>query len=186
MCLCLEHLKEVMLMTMRTTLLFLLLAIGLAGCATPGSFTPQQSTITDVRARMGSPTDIRFDRNGDELWEYATGPSGTETYLFRFGKDGRVKGITQLLTEERFGKIIPKQTTKTGVRDLLGRPSDQAFLRNGTSWSWRIRVGAREGHFVVRFGPDDVVLDKSVLFDASRGGGRGGDGDGLLGNPLLK
>jgi hypothetical protein len=174
-----------MLMTMPRILFLLLLAAGLAGCASPSSFTPQQSTITDVRARMGSPTDIRFDGNGDELWEYATGPSGTETYLFRFGKDGRVKAVTQLLTEEQFGKVVPNQTTKAGARDLLGRPSDQAFLRNGTSWSWRVRVGPRDGRFVVRFGPNDVVLDKIVLFDTSRGGGSR-DNDGLLGNPLMK
>jgi hypothetical protein len=172
-------------MTMPKTLFFLLLAGALAGCAAPGSFTPQQSTITDVRARMGSPTDIRFDRNGDELWEYATGPRGTETYVFRFGKDGRIKAVTQLLTEEQFGKIAPNQTTKAGARDLLGRPSDASFLRNGTSWSWRVRVGARDGHFVVRFGPNDVVLDKIVLFDTSRGG-RSQDDGGLLGNPILK
>jgi len=174
-----------MLTTMRNTLFLLLLAVGLSGCATPGSFAPQQSTITDVRARMGSPTDIRFDRNGDELWEYATGPGGTETHLFRFGKDGRVKAITQLLTEEQFGKIVPKQTTKTGVRDLLGRPSDQTFRRDATSWSWRVRVGSREGQFVVRFRLDNVVLDKTVLFDTSRGGGIRDDG-GLLGDTLMK
>lgn len=174
-----------MLTTMPKTLSLLLLASVLAGCASPSSFTPQQSTITDVRAGMGSPTDIRFDRNRDELWEYATGPKGTETYLFRFGKDGRVKAVTQLLTEEQFGKIVPKQTTKAGTRDLLGRPSDESFLRNGTSWSWRVRVGARDGYFVVRFSPDNVVLDKIVLFDTSRGGGSR-DGDGLLGNPLMK
>jgi len=172
-------------MTLSKTLFLLFLAGVLVGCAAPGSFAPQQSTITDVRARMGSPTDIRIDRNGDELWEYATGPRGTETYLFRFGKDGRVKAVTQLLTEEQFGKIVPKQTTKIGARDLLGRPSDQAFLRNGTSWSWRVRVGPRDGHFVVRFGPDDVVLDKIVLLDPDRGGGTRDD-DGLLGNSLMR
>ncbi|MDH3437389.1 MAG: hypothetical protein OEN48_10430 [Betaproteobacteria bacterium] len=163
---------------MPKTLFLLLLAGVLAGCATPGSFVPQQSTITDVRARMGSPTDIRFDRNSDELWEYATGPSGTETYLFRFGKDGRVKAVTQLLTEEQFGKILPQQTTKAGARDLLGRPSDQAFLYNGTSWTWRVRVGPQDGHFVVHFDPNDVVLDKIILIDMSRGNGDRGEGGG--------
>jgi len=174
-----------MLMTMSKTLFLLLLAIGLSGCASPGSFTPEQSTITDVRARMGSPTDIRFAPNGDELWEYATGPRGSETYLFRFGKDGRVKAITQLLTEEQFGKIIPNQTTKTAARDLLGQPSTLVFLQNGTSWSWHVRVGARDGQFVVRFGPDNVVAEKNIVFDANRNAGTSDDG-GLLGNPLLK
>jgi hypothetical protein len=46
-------------------------------------------------------------------------------------------------------------------------------------------VGSRDGHFVVRFGPDDVVLDKNVLFDTSRGGGARDDG-GLMGNTLMK
>ena len=162
--------------------IFLLLCIAgvLAACARPGSFVPQQSTITDVRAGMGSPTDIRFDQNGDELWEYATGPRGTETYLFRFGKDGRVQSVTQLLTEERFAKIAPNQSTKSDVRDLLGRPSNQVFLSNGTSWSWRVRVGSRDGRFAVRFGPDGVVRDKGIIFDGSR------DEGGLLGTSPLK
>ena len=177
--------KKAMLMTMSKTMFLLIVAIGLSGCASPGSFTPQQSTITDVRARMGSPTDIRFAPNGDELWEYATGPRGTETYLFRFAKDGRVKAITQLLTEEQFGKIIPGQTTKTAVRDLLGQPSRLAFLPNGTAWSWHVRVGTRDGQFVVRFGPDNVVVEKNVVFGTAGNAGMSDDG-GLLGNPLLK
>jgi hypothetical protein len=149
------------------TFFLLLLAGLLVGCAAPGSFAPQQSTITDVRARMGNPTDIRFDRNGDELWEYAGGAGGTETYLFRFGKDGRVTAVTQLLTEDQFGKIVPNRTTKAGARDLLGRPSDESFQRDGTSWSWRVRIGGRDGHFVVRFGRDAVVRDKAVRFGTS-------------------
>lgn len=174
-----------MLVTMSKTLTLLLLALGLAGCATPGSFTPQQSTITDVRARMGSPTDIRFARNGDELWEYATGPRGTETYLFRFGKDGRVKAITPLLTETQFEKIIPRQTTKTDVRDLLGQPSGLAFPRDGNTWRWHVRIGEQDGYFVVRFAPDGVVAEKKIVFDTGRVGSTTDDG-GLLGNPLLK
>lgn len=152
-------------MTMTRLLLLSLLAGVLAACANPGSFVPQQSTITDVRARMGIPTDIRFAQNGEELWEYAAGPSGTETYLFRFGRDGRVEAVTQLLTEERFSKIVPGQTTKAAARDLLGRPSDQVFLDNARSWRWRARVGGRTGYFVVRFGPDGVALDKRTALD---------------------
>lgn len=177
--------EKAILMTMSKTMFLLILAIGLSGCASPGSFTPQQSTITDVRARMGSPTDIRFAPDGDELWEYATGPRGTETYLFRFAKDGRVKAITQLLTEEQFGKIIPGQITKTAVRDLLGQPSALAFLPNGTAWSWHVRVGTRDGQFVVRFGPDNVVVEKNIVFGTASNAGTTDDG-GLLGNPLLK
>jgi hypothetical protein len=171
-------------MKLPKTLFLLILAGLLAGCVGPRTIVPAQSTLTDVRASVGSPTDIRFDQNGEELWEYARGPLGTETYLIRAGKDGRVKSVTQLLTEERFAKIMPNQTTKADARHLLGRPSDQAFLYNGTSWTWRVDLKPQTGHFVVHFDPNDIVLDKIIIFDDSRdngnsdddGGGGGGGG----------
>jgi hypothetical protein len=150
------------------------------------SIVPAQSTLSEVRAKVGSPTDVRFDENGDELWEYAGGPRGTETYLVRASPDGRVQAVTQLLTEEQFAKIVPRQMAKRDVRQLLGRPSDQAFLYNGTSWSWRGDFRGQKGYFVVHFDRNDVVLDKIIIFDmldgrdrgdrgsrGSRGGGRG-------------
>ena len=163
-------------MKLPKALFSLILAGLLTGCAGPRGIVPAQSTLTDVRASLGSPTDIRFDQNGEELWEYARGPMGTETYLIRASKDGRVKSVTQLLTEEQFGKIVPGQMTKADVRHLLGRPSDQAFLYNGTSWSWRVDLKPRTGHFVVRFRPDDVVEEALVLIDITDGD-RGDRGD---------
>jgi hypothetical protein len=149
----------------------------LAACAGPRSIVPTRSTLTDVRASLGSPTDIRFNGNGEELWEYARGPTGTETYLIRAGKDGRVKSVTQLLTEEQFAKIVPGRMTKADVRHLLGRPTDQDFLHNGTSWSWHVDLKPQSGHFVVRFDPNDVVLDKIVVIDAGSGQTEGDRGD---------
>lgn len=164
----------------------LLLAIALlAGCAGPGGIVPQHSTIMQVRDRMGIPTDIRFDRNSDELWEYARGPMGTETYLFRAGKDGRVKEVTQLLTQDRFARIVPLKTDKAEVRDLLGRPSDQSFFGGEAVWEWRVRVDPQLGRFIVRFNRDDVVREAMLLIDPSEGdrdrdrgsrGSRGGRG----------
>jgi hypothetical protein len=153
------------MMTMTRTLLLSLLVGVLAACAAPGDFVPEKSTITEVRARAGTPTDIRFSRNGDELWEYATGPSGTETYLLQFGRNGQLKAVTQLLTEERFAKVVPGQTTKAAARDLLGRPSDQVFIDNAASWRWHVRAGGRTGYFVVRFGPEGVALDKRTVLE---------------------
>src|SRR5258705_13402112 len=98
-------------MRLPTTLLLLVSPILLASCAVPGSFLSQSSTLVEVRARAGAPTDIRFDRNGDELWEYARGPSGFETYLVRAGSDGKVKEVTQLLTQERLQTIVPGSMT---------------------------------------------------------------------------
>lgn len=164
-------------MRMPARLSTLLLAGVMATCAGSFDIAAAQSTLAEARASLGRPTDVRFDANGEELWEYARGPSGTETYLIRAGKDGRVKSITQLLTEERFAKIVPGRTTKRDARHLLGRPTDQDFLHNGTSWSWHVHLNPQIGHFVVHFDPNDVVLNKFVLIDAGSGESEGDRGD---------
>ena len=156
-------------MRLWTTLTALLAIAALTGCASPRSFAPGSSMV-DVLARAGPPTDIRFDRNGDELWEYATGPEGTETYLVRSGSDRRVKEVTQLLTDEQLMKIVPGTMTKADVRHLLGRPSVQTFTGAGTVWSWRFkRDGVQPGYLTVRFNPDNTVMERIAIIDPSGG-----------------
>ena len=123
----------------------------LAGCVSPTSFAPG-SSIVDMLARAGPPTDIRFDRNGDELWEYATGPQGFETYLVRVGPDRKVKEVTQLLTDDQLMQVVPGTMTKADVGHLLGRPSDESFTGAGTVWSWRF----------ARFGIGPGLADSAV------------------------
>jgi hypothetical protein len=146
----------------------------LAGCVSnPRAFTPGLSTIMDVRTSAGVPTDIRFDRNGDELWEYATGPQGTETYLIRFGSDGKVKEVTQLLTDEQLMKVEPGKMTKADVKHLLGRPTDPNFTYAGTVWSWRFkRDGLQPGWLTVRFNPDNTVYERIAIIDQTDGRSR--------------
>jgi len=158
-------------------LVVLSLATLLAGCAGVRSIVPNQSTLAGVYAGLGRPTDIRFDERGEELWEYARGPKGTETYLIRADRDGRVTAVEQLLTEAQFNKILPGKMTKADVRQMLGRPSDQAFLHNGTSWTWRVDLKPPTGHFVVRFDSKDIVADKIILIDAGPGDSEGDRGD---------
>jgi hypothetical protein len=147
------------------------IAAVLAGCASPRS-VGTGSTLVEMLARAGPPTDIRFDRNGDELWEYATGPQGHETYLVRAGLDKRVKEITQLLTDEQLNKIVPGKMTKADVRHLLGKPSVQTFAAAGTVWSWRFkRDGSQLGYLTVRFNDDNTVFERIAIMDFT--GGRG-------------
>jgi hypothetical protein len=153
-----------------STLVLLLSIAALAGCVGPRAMVPGQSTIVEMRARVGTPTDIRFDRNGDELWEYATGPMGYETYLVRIGTDGKVKEVTQILTEDQMLKLVPGTMTKADARNLLGRPSDQTFTASGTVWSWRfMKFGVQPGFLTVRFNPDNTVMDRIVILDPSGG-----------------
>jgi len=153
-----------------STLVLLLSIAALAGCAGPRAMVPGQSTVVEMRARVGTPTDIRFDRNGDELWEYATGPMGYETHLVRIGTDGKVKEVTQILTEDQMLKLVPGTMTKADARNLLGRPSDQTFTASGTVWSWRfMKFGVQPGYLTVRFNPDNTVMDRIVILDPSGG-----------------
>ena len=150
---------------MRLLTLSTLLAALLAGCGAPGGLVPQQSTRDDVRASLGQPTDTRKDANGDELWEYARGPEGFQTHLVRIGADGRVKDVTQLVTEERLMRVVPGQTTKQGVRELLGRPSNQMMTGVGEAWSWRYQLNGQAGFLVVVFGPGDVARERFTMID---------------------
>ena len=158
-----------------STVLTVLLSIAvLAGCASPTVFAPG-SSIVDVRAKVGTPTDSRFDRNGDELWEYALGPSGFETYIVRLSGDGKVKDVTQVLTDDQLMKVVPGTMTKADVRNLLGRPTDESFTFAGTVWSWRFkREGVAPGWLTVRFNPDNTVMERIAIIDVT--GGRMMDG----------
>ena len=152
-----------------TALIAFLTAALLAGCASPRSFAPG-ADLVDVLAKAGPPTDIRFDRNGDELWEYATGPQGSETYLVRAGTDRKVKDVTQLLTDNQLEKIVPGTMTKADVRSILGKPSEQMFTGAGTVWSWRFkRVGVQPGYLTVRFNPDNTVFERIAIIEPSGG-----------------
>jgi hypothetical protein len=155
-------------MKLAPTLMMLSFIALLGGCAGPASLVAGQSTEADVRARMGAPTDTRTEPNGDKLWEYATGPEGVQTFLVRIGADGRVRQVTQLLTEERFATIVPGKTARAEVRGLLGRPSDDTTFRAGPTWSWRyLRMGVSPGYLVVSFNPDGTVRERIVIIDPS-------------------
>lgn len=150
--------------------LLTILALSLAGlltaCGTPGSLVPGQSSQADVRASLGTPTETRKDRNGDELWEYAGGAEGSESYLVRMGADGKVKEVTQLVTQERLMAVEPGKATKQEVRELLGRPSEQMMTGVGETWSWRYVLNSLRGHLVVSFNRDGTVRERSAIIDA--------------------
>jgi hypothetical protein len=152
---------------MRYSTLATPLVIGLlAGCAGGGNLVPGQSTQADVRASLGTPTETRKDRSGDELWEYSRAPEGHETHRVRLGADGKVKEVTQLITQERLMSVVPGSMNKQDVRDLLGRPSLQELTGVGEAWSWRYLLNNVAGYLVVTFNPDGIVRERGVVIDA--------------------
>ncbi len=83
---------------------------------------PGKSTTTEVRAKMGAPTGIRVSDQGKEIWEYAGKPSPYQTYFLEFAKDGALRDIKQVISDETFSKIESGSSTKAEVRALLGTP----------------------------------------------------------------
>ena len=153
-----------------TALLWVSCSALLGGCVTGHSLVPGQSTEADVRARMGAPTATRAEANGDRVWEYARGAAGFHTYMMRLGPDGKLKELTQVLTEERLARIVPGKTTQSEVRQLLGTPSFEDQYGVGPTWSWRYKKGdVHSGHLVVTFNPDGTVRDKIAIVDMPRG-----------------
>lgn len=142
----------------------------LAACGGIQSIVPQQSTLAEVRNRMGMPTDIRFDAQGNELWEYATGPMGYHTWLVRAALDGRVLDVSQLITQEQFAKIVRGTSTKAQVRDLMGKPSEVQYFNGEAVWSWRMEISPQQGYYSVRFDRNGIAVETLVIMDASRDG----------------
>jgi hypothetical protein len=156
----------------------LLPALLLAACGGIQSVVPQQSTLAEVRNAMGRPTGIRFDREGNELWEYTTGPMGDQTWLVRAAMDGRVLDVTELITQAQFAKVTRNSSTKTQVRELLGMPSELQYFGGEAVWSWRMRISPQWGYYSVRFNREGVAVETLVIMDASRDSRdreRGGD-----------
>jgi len=152
------------------TLMMLLFAAFVAGCAGPRSLVPGQSTEADVQAAMGKPRDTRTDANGDLIWEYPTGPEGFYNYAVRMGPDRRVKEVTQLVSEAQLDKIVVGKTTRAEVRQLLGRPALETVYHVGPTWYWRhLKGGTQPGYLVVTFNPDGTVSSKISIIDMPGG-----------------
>jgi len=148
----------------RTTSLIVLIG-ALAGCAMPGAVVPNTTTADELMQRMGKPTDTRTQPQGGELWDYARGPEGTETWRYEIDRNRIVRGVTQLLTEERLRQIVPGVTTDAAVRELLGRPRDSGVAGGETWWEWRVDLPPHLGVFIVRFDAKGVATGTNVLID---------------------
>jgi hypothetical protein len=141
----------------------------LGACATGHSLVPGVATEAEVRAAMGTPGDVHA-RNGDRILEYARGAEGFHTYMVRLGPDGKMKQVTQVLTEEQLARIVPGRTTLAEVRQLLGRPSFENDYGVGPTWSWRFKRGdVHPGHLVVTFNSDGTVSNTIAIVDSPRG-----------------
>jgi hypothetical protein len=132
-------------------LLWLVLLVIIAGCATP--LTSGTSREADVYQRLGQP-DVRFENaDGSRILMYPGGPLGSQSYRVRIAPDGYVESIEELLNEEHFARIRPGMTADQ-VRRELGRHGDAMKFANlhENVWSWRyLEFGQRRMFFNVHF-----------------------------------
>ena len=96
----------------------------LSACASFGSVQPGQSAA-EVEKLVGAPTQRRGDADGGQTWEYNLLPEGRKIWMVTFGADGKVKLVTQSLTEENFRNISAGQSSRDDVQRLLGKPARQ-------------------------------------------------------------
>jgi hypothetical protein len=148
----------------------LLLLGTLAACALPGSIVPNTTTADELLKKFGKPSETRANPGGGEFWDYAYGPTGTETW--RFGVDGgrTVRSKEQLLTHARLYKVITGTTTESQVRELLGKPSQIMNLGTGPVWEWRVNLQPTLAFFFVSFDGKGLVASKGVVMDFTADG----------------
>jgi SmpA/OmlA family protein len=154
---------------MKSALLMLFFAALVAGCGGVRALVPGQSAEADVRAAMGAPRETRTE-GGDQVWEYPTGPEGFTNYSVRFGADGKVKSVTQLVSEEQLEKIVVGKSTRDDVRRILGRPAEEKVYHFGPTWYWRfLRNGVSTGYLIVTFDSASIATSKIAIQDAYPG-----------------
>ncbi|MGL4230887.1 MAG: hypothetical protein ACRCWJ_05915, partial [Casimicrobium sp.] len=112
----------------------------LVGCdrVATGELQVGQSTVADMKFKMGEPSEVRKD--GDrEIWVYPLGPEGVKTYFMTVDSSGKLEKIDQVLTEANFARVQSGMTHDEVVR-ILGRHGKEqryAMSINEVTRSWK-------------------------------------------------
>ena len=120
---------------MRPALAALAVASLLSACAAPPTVGSRES---DVRAYYGTPVGERAAPDGGKILDYSRAPLGHENYRVTLGKDGTVRSVRNLLTEENFVNVKAGMT-KAEVQETLGRHGETMAFPNLAEevMSWR-------------------------------------------------
>jgi outer membrane protein assembly factor BamE (lipoprotein component of BamABCDE complex) len=145
----------------------LLMVFLLSGCAAVrvSSIVPGAS-MADVESKIGKPIDVLSTPAGDMVWQYPSGPFGQQTYIVTFGKDERVKSVSQALTWDRFA-TIREGMSREEIRLMFGRPYTSVTYRplDQEVWSYRYLIPVNDNrifnvHFNVNTGLVETTSDQ--------------------------
>lgn len=154
---------------MKRKFLGVLLGAVLAGCASYDGrgLVPGQATEGQVEQLMGPSNHRRTAANGERWRYYPRMPYGGETYVARFGADGKLIALEQRLIEDNFAKINPGKSRADDVRVLLGPPYKthrfSRMERDAWEYPWRGSTSARI--LLVYFSYDGVVRELYSIED---------------------
>jgi hypothetical protein len=140
----------------------------LAGCAgyDGRSLVPGQSTAAEVEKLMGPSQEKRAGPNGETVLWYPRLPYGRVSYAARIGKDDRLIGIEQRLTQSNLGMLKPGVSRDSEVRDLLGPPYRvDAFARlQRDVWTYQAQ-GTGPQIIVAQFSKDGILREAYMIDD---------------------
>ncbi|MCC2970381.1 outer membrane protein assembly factor BamE [Massilia sp. IC2-476] len=132
----------------------------LGGCAGIIRQTPSLGDpVAVVQQKMGAPTSV-YRVGEEQLFEYATGPMGQQTYMARIGADGRLAAYEQVLTGEKFATLKIGQATRDDVLKTVGRPAERSYIamRDWEVWSYRYKeAGVWNSMMHVHFDRQGIV-----------------------------
>lgn len=160
-------------MRLVSTAAVVLAAMVLTACAGNGvqayGLKTNVNTMQDVRNRIGMPSNIRFDGNGNEIWEYNNNPTGYFAYRFVFDQNNVIREGRRFRVQDDQWRVRRGMTAQE-VTAIMGEPSAVYFIRGSRHWEWRVhRAGSMQHRMVTQFDFDGKVLSSVFIGTTYRG-----------------
>ena len=136
----------------------LLLALALAGCASPQRLTVG-TPEAEVRATLGRPQAVHALADGQRL-EYTLGPLQQTTYMVDLDRRGAVRSVRQVRTLDNFFRLKPGFDGTDSVRREFGAPwRVEHYPPSGlTAWLYpHLEAGSFNSVIAVHFDAKGVV-----------------------------
>lgn len=136
-----------------------ILVLALSGCASWNRSPPAGAPVEAVLSELGQPT-ARYRDGADTMLEYASGPSGQQTYMARIGADGRLISYEQVLNSAKFATVQIGKDNEASILRTFGRPAETYTLplKDLHVWAYRYKeADVWNSMMHVHFDRDGVV-----------------------------